>query len=138
MNANRTAATITTTLITSVISNESGDSWGDSVGVIVGEGLTVESGVGVTEGDGVGVTEGVGIGVAEGVGVGVGVVGAGGMVMLVGMDGARGFGTSRYGMKFNVPKLVAFLWSQIVWLISEASVVPHQLSNASKSSDSVK
>lgn len=73
-----------------------------------------------------------------GVDVGVGVVGAGGMVMLVGMVGALEFDSVRYGMKFNVPKLVAFLWSQIVWLISEASVVPHQLLTASISYDSVK
>ena len=81
-------------------------------------------------------TEGVGVG--DGDGVGVGVVGGGGMIMIVGMDGAEGFGSVRYGMKFNVPKLAAFLWSQIVWLIAEASVVPHQLSTAVMLSGSVK
>ena len=82
-------------------------------------------GVGVIEGVGSGVIKGVGV--AVGVEVGVGVVGSGGTVMRGGMDGAREFGASRYGIKFNVPKLEAFLWSQIVWLIAETSVVPHQL-----------
>jgi len=61
------------------------------------------------------------------------------MTMEVGMAGAEGFGAVKYGSKFNVPKLLgSFLWSQIVWLIAEASVVPHQLLTASMSSGSVK
>ena len=105
MNAKRIATTITTMLIMSVMSNGPRESSGVSVGAIVGEGVIVELGVGVTSGEGVGVTEGDGVGV----GVGVGVVGGDGMVMLLGMDGAAEFGSSKYGSKFNVPKLEAFL-----------------------------
>ena len=80
-----------------------------------------------------------GVGVTVGVGVGVGVVGGGGMVMKSGMNGAREFDSFRYGMKVNVPKLMgSFLWSQIVWLIAEASAVPHQLLTAVMLSSSVK
>lgn len=94
-------------------------------------------GVGVGVGLGVGVASGVGV--AVGVGVGVGTLGEGGMMMDGGMDGEREFGAVRYGMKFNVPKLTgSFLWSQIVWLIAEASVVPHQLLVAFMSYVSVK
>jgi len=126
MSAIRTAETITTKLIMSVMSNGPEDSSGVSVGETVGEGVPVEPGVG----------DGVGVGVADGVGEGVGL--GVGMMIDAGIDGARGFGSVRYGMKFSVPKLVAFLWSQIVWLIAEVSVVPHQLLIASISSDSVK
>ena len=93
--------------------------------------------------EGVGVGVGLGVGVASGVGVavgvGVGTLGEGGMIIDDGMDGEREFGAVRYGMKFNVPKLTgSFLWSQIVWLIAEASVVPHQLLVAFMSYVSVK
>lgn len=117
------ATTITATLTKSVMLIGSGDSWGVSVGTSVGDGVGVWIGldVGVTSGDGAGV------GVGDAVGVGVGVVGGGGMMIWEGIEGAEGLGVFRYGMKFNVPKLLAFLWSHIVWLISEASVVPHQL-----------
>ena len=132
------------------MSNGPEESSGVSVGETVGGGVPVEPGVGVGvadgveegvgdgdgEGEGDGVGDGVGVGVADGVGEGVGL--GDGMMIESGIDGARGFGSVRYGMKFNVPKLVAFLWSQIVWLIAWMLVVPHQLLIASILSDSVK
>jgi hypothetical protein len=70
---------------------------------------------------GVGVTKGVAVVVGAGVGGGVGTGPS------VGMDGARGFDSSRKGTKVTIPKFVAFLKPQIVWLITDASAVPHQL-----------
>lgn len=103
MRANRKATKITTIPVTSVISNWFGDSEGVSVGPNVGEGVRVGlDGDGVTEVSGVGVIRGVGV--AVGVGVGFGIVGGEGMIIKEGMEGAREFGSVRYGMKFNVPK----------------------------------
>lgn len=97
----------------------------------VGAGVAVAVQIGVGVGAEVGSTWGIGV-LAAGVGVGEldvvgGVVGIG---IKPGIIGADGFGSFKNGTKLTMPKFVAFLKSQIVWLIAEASVVPHQLSVA--------
>jgi hypothetical protein len=70
-----------------------------------------------------------GVPVLVGVEVGVGGMGLGGGVetgMKEGIDGAKA-GWVKNGMKVKLPKLEWTLKSEIVGLIIEASVVPHQL-----------
>ena len=66
-----------------------------------------------------------GVGAGTGVGIAVGV--GSGMEVIVSSAGADGFESVKKGIKLTLPKEVEFLLSKIVWLITEASVVPHQL-----------
>ena len=50
-----------------------------------------------------------------------------GTLFMLSRAGAAEFESFKKGVKLTLPRLTLFLLSQIVWLMADASVAPHQL-----------